>query len=54
MTEVDGPVFESDKVFMNKYFFGFKKTMGLAAAREKKKAAEKAAEDGGGDKKKKK
>lgn len=54
MTEVDGPVFESDKVFMNKYLFGFKKTMGLAAAREKKKAAEKAAEDGGGDKKKKK
>ena len=53
MCDVDGPVFESDKIFMNKYLFGFKKTMGLSAAREKEKARIASAENGD-DKKKKK
>ena len=53
MCDVDGPIFESDKIFMNKYLFGFKKTMGLSAAREKE-LTKRAAGDEGDDKKKKK
>ena len=53
MCDVDGPIFESDKIFMNKYLFGFKKTMGLSAARDKEKSRKESAENGD-DKKKKK
>ena len=54
LTEVKGPVFESDKVFMNRYLFGFKQTMSLEDAREKEKKKREGGDEDGGKKKKKK
>ena len=53
LTEVKGPVFESDKVFMNRYLFGFKQTMSLEDAREKEKKKREGGDDNAGKKKKK-
>ena len=54
MSDMNGPVFTSDKVVMNRNLFGLTKTMGLAAAREKKKKMDAGGDDGGDKKKKKK
>ena len=52
MADLNGPVYNSSKVVMNRNLFGLSNTMGLSAAREKKKKMD--AGDDGGDKKKKK